>query len=418
VALWGTDLIKGQLKISPYLLMFKIKNKKMNNNSNGLWLNRNSKKICYNPWTHFEVNNPNGDVTMCCDVPTVLGNVNEQSIEEIWNGQKYQRMRRMMFDRGAEAVCGPQCPLINGMKNYQSFSWYQNIPRNHPLFLNAELNEKEICEGKEILKSKPRWMRFALSYKCNFSCYHCYQKDERKDNIKLPPEFLENMKELAPYYQVLFIFGGEPTIFPEFKDLLSLADIHPHLRLALVTNASNLHKYLEKIKKVNWLFIAVSLDAASPEVYQNLRNSHMWEQVNNNIRLISELKRERSFEFNISMTMNNKNCQEIYDFVKLSDSYGATPKISLVSNPDGLAFHAKYLWFNKNKRKNILSQVEKLLNEFNDKSDAIGLNMLKRQFDQSNVIYYYTQMNSILKNITPAPLIELAKRSMTLLYKS
>jgi MoaA/NifB/PqqE/SkfB family radical SAM enzyme len=85
----------------------------MISNSNGLWLNRSGKKICYNPWTHFEVNNPNGDVTMCCDVPTVLGNVNEQSIEEIWNGEKYQKLRRMMFEQGAEKMCGPDCLLIN-----------------------------------------------------------------------------------------------------------------------------------------------------------------------------------------------------------------------------------------------------------------------------------------------------------------
>jgi len=384
----------------------------MISNSNGLWLNRSGKKICYNPWTHFEVNNPNGDVTMCCDVSTVLGNVNEQSIEEIWNGEKYQKMRRMMFEQGAEKMCGPDCLLINGMKDYQSFSWYREIPQNHPAFLNADLNEEEIREGKEILKSKPRWMRFAISYKCNFNCYHCYQKGERKDNISLPTKFLSDMKGLAQYYQVLFIYGGEPTIFREFEELLSLADFHPHLRVGLVTNASNLHKYMEQIKRVNWLFIAVSLDAASAGMYKEMRNSRQWEQVNQNILLLSELKKDRKFEFNIAMTVNSKNCREIYDFMKLSDSYGATPKISLVSNPDGMSFYAKYMWFNKKKRDHILLQIERSLRDFNHTADATGLKVLKRQFEGGDLSFYSTQLKSIIKTVTPLSIKKLIKRSM------
>jgi len=190
----------------------------MGRNNNGLWLNKNGKKICYNPWTHFEVNNPDGSVTMCCDVDTVLGNINEQSIEEVWNSKMYQKMRRMMFEEGAEKMCSANCLLINGVKNYQSFSWYSTIPPKSPLFTNASLNEEEIREGKEIIKSKHRWMRFAIPYRCNYNCYHCYQKDDRKDNITLPAKILSDLKGLAQYYQFLFIFGGvtcPPKIDPQ-----------------------------------------------------------------------------------------------------------------------------------------------------------------------------------------------------------
>jgi MoaA/NifB/PqqE/SkfB family radical SAM enzyme len=220
------------------------------------------------------------------------------------------------------------------------------------------------------------------------------------------------MKGLAQYYQVLFIFGGEPTIFREFEELLSLADLHPHLRVGLVTNASNLHKYMEQIKRVNWLFIAVSLDAASAGMYKEMRNSRQWEQVNQNILLLSELKKDRKFEFNIAMTVNSKNCREIYDFMKLSDSYGATPKISLVSNPDGMSFYAKYMWFNKKKRDHILSQIERSLRDFNHTADATGLKVLKRQFEGGDLSFYSTQLKSIIKTVTPLSIKKLIKRSM------
>ena len=68
------------------------------------------KFVCKHPWSHFEVNNPNGDVTMCCNNNTVLGNVNEGTIDEIWNGEGFQAARARMRDEGAYAMCPHTCP--------------------------------------------------------------------------------------------------------------------------------------------------------------------------------------------------------------------------------------------------------------------------------------------------------------------
>jgi len=378
--------------------------------TNGLWLNKNGKKICYNPWTHFEVNNPDGSVTMCCDVDTVLGNINEQSIEEIWNGKIYQKMRRMMFEEGGEKMCSPNCLLLNGCKDYQSFSWYSSLPPDTPLATNASLNEEEIRTGKEILKSKPRWMRFAISYRCNYNCYHCYQKDDRKKNITLPAKFITDLKGLAQYYQFLYIFGGEPTIFPEFSGLINLADENPFMLFGMVTNASLIHKYIELIKKVKWAFIAVSLDAASSGMYKELRKASNWEQVNKNIIMLAELRKDQRYEFNLGMTVNSKNCRELYDFVRLSDRYGATPKINLVVNPDGMSFFMKYLWFSNQKRKDILAQIERILQDFSYSDGATGLNILKNQFDVGILSLHLTQFTTLMKIIVPASLKNMLKR--------
>jgi MoaA/NifB/PqqE/SkfB family radical SAM enzyme len=379
--------------------------------SNGLWLNRDGRKICYNPWTHFEVNNPNGNVTMCVDNGTILGNINEQSIEEIWNGRLYQEKRRLMFEKGAEKMCSPNCLLINGMKEHQSFSWYREVPEDTALYRNACLNEEEISHGKVILQSKPRWMRFTPSYHCNYRCYHCYQKDDRTKDVRLPAEFLKDVKGLAQYYQVLFIFGGEPTIFPEFSELLKLADANPEVRLAMVTNASNLHKFAEQIKRVKWIFIAVSLDAATPEMYKELRHSNQWEQVNKNLLMLSELRRNNGFRLNLGMTLNSINYRQVYDFVKLSNSYGATPQISLVCNPDGLSFYKKYLWFNGEKRNSVLKQIDRALQDFSHTAGATGFNVLRRHFEGGSGQYYLRQAKEVIKIIIPAQLIKLIKSS-------
>ena len=47
---------------------------------------------CYDPWESINVE-PNGDVYPCSVSSQVMGNINKQSIEEIWNGERYQDFR-------------------------------------------------------------------------------------------------------------------------------------------------------------------------------------------------------------------------------------------------------------------------------------------------------------------------------------
>jgi len=46
-----------------------------------------------------------GTVVACCINPTVMGRLNEQTIEEIWNGPEYQKLRRNLNEHKAEGVC-------------------------------------------------------------------------------------------------------------------------------------------------------------------------------------------------------------------------------------------------------------------------------------------------------------------------
>ena len=56
-----------------------------------------SKQYCEYPWLSLTVM-ADGNVVPCTQISNnelVLGNINENSLEEIWNGDKYQELRRM-----------------------------------------------------------------------------------------------------------------------------------------------------------------------------------------------------------------------------------------------------------------------------------------------------------------------------------
>ena len=57
--------------------------------------------LCIHPWSHLAIN-PNGDVVPCCHQrganPTILGNVKEKTIDEIFNGDKMKKLRVDMLN--------------------------------------------------------------------------------------------------------------------------------------------------------------------------------------------------------------------------------------------------------------------------------------------------------------------------------
>jgi len=67
---------------------------------------------CYEPWMTFMVSQ-NGAVTTCCRAKEVMGNLLEQSFDEVWNGEKYRTYRRSVNTfRPPEACLG--CPVKTG----------------------------------------------------------------------------------------------------------------------------------------------------------------------------------------------------------------------------------------------------------------------------------------------------------------
>jgi len=53
---------------------------------------KNENVYCYDPWESINIE-PNGQVYPCSVSTQVMGNINEQSIEEIWNSPRYQDFR-------------------------------------------------------------------------------------------------------------------------------------------------------------------------------------------------------------------------------------------------------------------------------------------------------------------------------------
>lgn len=132
-----------------------------------------------------------------------------------------------------------------------------------------------------------RHMEFHPTDVCNLTCTDCtYGHDEAATKpapVNFDFEAINRIVKLRPKSMVV-IGGGEPTLYVHnkrrFQRMISEVKRHmPKIALALVTNGTFL-------PPGNWpnhfSWIRVSLDAATPETYENFRGKNMFEKVINN----------------------------------------------------------------------------------------------------------------------------------------
>lgn len=64
--------------------------------------------MCHMPWKRLVIN-PAGYVCPACHCRAMVGNVNENTLAEIWNGAKMREYRARVRDGKPEGLCNPEC---------------------------------------------------------------------------------------------------------------------------------------------------------------------------------------------------------------------------------------------------------------------------------------------------------------------
>lgn len=293
-----------------------------------------SKTFCIMPWVHFHVTQY-GTVTPCCQTPwqeeEAFGNINKQSITEIWQGNKIKAFRKNIIEGKIDKRC--EACFAREKSGFTSLRKITNNKYQH----KKELVLSTTREG-DIGKVMPVYFDIRFSNVCNLRCRICgpwsssswfndavklgtIQEDAKAltysfENTDL---FFEQFKETLPYLEELYFAGGEPITMEEHYKILHLLIEHNRtdVRLTYNTNFSSFtfkqHNVFELWRKFKTISIAASLDA-SEKRGEFLRKNIKWTEVVNNRNLI--LKELPHIEFVVSATLNIYNVMHLPDFHK------------------------------------------------------------------------------------------------------
>lgn len=173
-------------------------------------------------------------------------------------------------------------------------------------------------QGRHIHK-----LRLALLDACNFKCIYCMpQRPKFMSNSKLlkREEILSLSNSLVNNgISELRVTGGEPTLRPDFLDIIKDLSTLDLKKLALTTNGLHLDKLLPELAKTKLTSINFSLDSLNKVGFQKMTGSTELEKVLEAIFMAKELGLKVKLN---AVLMRGINDQEVESFAEFSGRYG------------------------------------------------------------------------------------------------
>lgn len=276
-------------------------------------------KYCNKLYTWLEID-MHGRAWMCCPswLPYSIGNVMEDTLEEMWNGERAQKLRDQVFS-GEWGYCQHSfCPEI-ASDNLPDIEWVKNNPKK---FWPHEIQALET--GSTISAELPTNINFSNDESCNLKCPSCrvdkilFTEGSMYDRRKQINDKIFDMLFSEPTDRSFSIFvtgSGDPFASKIYREMLWKIDgkDFPNLTVNMQTNGvMYTPKMWDSISKIhnNLGSCRISLDAGTKETYEGkTRLNGNWELLLSNCDFLDK-KREQYPNFRI-----------YYDFVVQRDNY-------------------------------------------------------------------------------------------------
>jgi MoaA/NifB/PqqE/SkfB family radical SAM enzyme len=278
--------------------------------------------FCMHPFTGLATRE-DGSIKVCCRSHPI-GNIQHNSLEEIWNNETIRRIRKQVLNNERPPECDPCFSLEDqGVESLRQRHIAGIIPESRiKLYPNALDN---LTEDFYMPFEIPT-MEIKLNNLCNLKCRMCnptdstswtdwdivekfYKKEgnflvktiEELNLLEKPyldkfednPNWWNSFEKLLPFFRRAEFAGGEPLMDPQHYRILDmLAPYGSNIEIKYATNLTMLGKsnrtvwdYWPKFKSVA---VNVSIDGFGKS-YEYIRGNASWDTVISNIKEIQKI---------------------------------------------------------------------------------------------------------------------------------
>lgn len=247
----------------------------------------------------------------------------------------------------------------------------------------------------------PESVSLELTNKCSFSCDYCYNESSINNDkfLQKPVEILKQLKQIG--VQIVEITGGEPSLHPEFLNVLKFATKN-FLNVGIITNGFYMSKKVLDtiIKFKDKIFVQINLDASNQIVVDEITGlSGSFQHI---IKTIKRLTSKGAMLHVAMVIEKSSQIDDILNTAKLAKELGVLKfGISPVINKG----RGKRKILSKRDFNRILEEIEILDKEL---PDFYTGNMVDRSFLDMNTSHCGAMKRSIAisprNNIKPCPL--------------
>jgi radical SAM protein with 4Fe4S-binding SPASM domain len=366
--------------------------------------------FCVLPWMHLYVGT-DGNVLPCCqaDHQYPLGNIEEQSIDDIAKSAKFNLVRSNMI----AGIRSKECSRC-----YQHEDSGLDSPRLEHNLKYSHITIDQCNLDGTIDKFKPTYFDIRLNNICNLKCRMCsgyFSSAIAQEEVELfgnkisidsvltsrqRKSNLIKILEYLPFAEKVYFAGGEPLLAAEHYEILNalIECGNTDLEISYNTNFTTLQyrdvKVTDLWKKFSTIKIGASLDAIG-KVAEYVRHGTNWESIESNLKLVKA--QCPHINFTVTSTVGLLNVTSLIDLQKTWHTLGLVDiskfSLSVMISPAHLTvctlpadhktqFDAliknHMLWCYENGAKMLASQWNNVLKYMWSKDDSYQLTEFKR----------------------------------------
>ncbi len=173
----------------------------------------------------------------------------------------------------------------------------------------------------------PICLTWELTYACNLQCVHCLSSSGRRDPWELSTAeakaVLDQLAELQVFY--INIGGGEPMVRKDFFEVVDYA-IGCGIGVKFSTNGAYIDADAAKrLASMDYLDVQISLDGTDAATNDAVRGAGSHAMA---IAAMNNLRDAGFGPFKISVVVTRHNVDQLDEFKRLADSYGAQLRIT------------------------------------------------------------------------------------------
>jgi mycofactocin radical SAM maturase len=173
----------------------------------------------------------------------------------------------------------------------------------------------------------PVCLTWELTYACNLSCVHCLSSSGRRDPRELTTAECRDVIDTLARMQVFYvnIGGGEPTVRPDFWELVDYATGH-RVGVKFSTNGIRIDAAAaRRLAASDYVDVQISLDGATAGVSDAVRGAGSYATA---LRAMGHLRDAGVTGFKVSVVMTRHNIGQLDELKALADSYGAQLRLT------------------------------------------------------------------------------------------
>lgn len=280
-------------------------------------------RFCAVPFQQIETR-ANGAVHFCCSAwqPAPIGSIAAGS-DGFWNSASAREIRRSIHDGDFSHCSRWHCPLIAARR----------LPRREEAMRYSDSAVAVTARERQVeVKTPPARVILSHDRSCNLSCPSCRDRliqIGHAESRGLDELFEGSLLTLVAGARSIKVTGsGDPFGSRHFRSVLRrlTASGPPQRRLQLHTNGQlcNERAWNELGLWGNVDKVWISVDAAEPATYAELRRGGTFEALLENLVFLGDVRKANGFNwFRLDFIVQQRNYAEMGDFIDLASRVGA-----------------------------------------------------------------------------------------------